>query len=87
MSDPVTVINDYRQRIVRAQELRTAEEPIPEGLIPSDEELRAALKALRANRATVAAAATTRKSKAKSNITPDLDLNTLFGGGNKDATP
>ncbi len=64
-------LQDFRSRIVRAKALEAAEEPVPEGLVPSDDEIRESLIALRQNRGE-----TTARKPAPSST--DFDLNELF---------
>lgn len=48
--EDIQKLNDLRQRILRADELIRAGEPVPDGLEPSDDELREALEIIRAKR-------------------------------------
>ena len=72
--ETLATLQDFRGRISRAKALEDANEPVPEGLIPTDDEIRQALLALRANRG----AATPKPRKSASKITQDFDLNKLF---------
>ena len=69
-----TELNDLRQRILECQKLTAAGEPIPEGMQPSEDELREALLALRSDRSKAASASPAGKSQASAPI----DLNELF---------
>lgn len=75
MSDPVATINDMRLRIIRSQELSRTGQPVPDGLVPSAEEMREALLALRQERAS---ASTRASSKRKAAAPLPTDLNDLF---------
>ena len=69
-------LHDLRQRVLKVQALKAANEPIPDGLAPTRDELREALLALRSDRSV-----RTVKAEAKKESTAvPLDLNKLFGG-------
>ena len=70
-----TKIQDYRSRILRAEDLRKAGQEIPPDLIPTDEEIRDAITALRKDRiATPPPKKKTAQAKADA-----LDLTAIFG--------
>lgn len=71
--ETLTQLQDFRSRIVKAKSLEAANEPVPEGLIPTDEEIRVSLLALRESRGKTSA-----RQKPAGQIPADFDLNDLF---------
>jgi hypothetical protein len=77
--ETVASLNDMRLRVVRAKQLKAQGELVPDGLMPSEEELREALKMLRADRMHSAASAPKGGSRTKATTAqPTFDLNSLF---------
>lgn len=76
----VQKINDMRQRIIKARRLQAAGEDVPEGLMPSDEELRETLIAAREGRQNAAVESSKKKAAKNGGITAETDLNELFKG-------
>lgn len=77
MSTPTEQLNDLRARIVKARDLSAAgRDAEAEALLPSDDELRTALIALRNDRET--SAATSLKKKEADNAFASMNLNDLF---------
>lgn len=76
----VTKLNDYRDRIVQAYDMRNAGQEPPPDLMPSEDEIREGLRILREERSGAASknAASKPKSKANKMAAPGFDLMSLF---------
>lgn len=75
-SETLQTLNDLRGRVVQARTIQANGDTPPEGLMPSDEELRNALKAVRESRG-ITASPTKAKTK-NGGIDQNFDLNSLF---------
>jgi len=71
-------INDLRGRVVKARAFKVQGEAIPDGLMPSDEELREALRALRTSRQTATTTSRAKATTKNGGIDQNFDLNSLF---------
>lgn len=74
----LTQINDLRRRVVEAKTIRGENKPIPDGLMPTDEELEEGLRLLRADRATSVKKSSAKKAASNGGISADFDLDSLF---------
>lgn len=71
-------LNDFRSRILKARELKSANLDIPPGLEPTDDEIREAIFALRNDRLRATENGKAKRTKAAPAIDPNMDLNDLF---------
>ena len=76
--ETLTMLNDFRSRIIKARQLRAAGAEVPDDLEPSDDEIRDAIMALRADRLAASQKSADKKAANGPKIAPNMDLNDLF---------
>ena len=77
-SETLQQLNDLRGRVVQARAIKSSGEIPPEGLMPSEEEFRVALKALREARGIATTTASSKANAKTGGIDQNFDLNKLF---------